>query len=422
MHTSTDLLNAIQLTAKYRRRQTLVNVRVEQEGYTHLPAFTICYPTLISMERMAQWFPPVPDKDYYDDRNKIQFSMHSPNIIPQRMGHQAFMDVKIGQMLSLSYNRHKTILLPAPYDTNCQTYDVTGVETAHKLRADCLSSCAYKMWSRCRNCTTHSLILWRLDSLPGEPNPHICKFGEHYFSDDGIVELSGPYYVVPGDHCFRRTSGQFDDYCQPLCPVDCVQNYYSVAVVDREPGRSAWFMSGTGRVYIGLTHNQLPDQVTQHVEEMTFIDLLANIGGILGLWVGWLAALIIISIEGPTFVDFLSFALPVSQIIGLKSLWHKVALFGCIHTAFIVGFFESLFVTGIYLYLALSPQIKGTSSGVGAGDIDVMSPAPPPYPGGNDTGAGNGGISVVTFPKPSYPYGYTTQPGANANVFLTVTK
>ncbi|CAG2174062.1 unnamed protein product [Oppiella nova] len=143
-----------------------------------------------------------------------------------------------------------------------------------------------------------------------------------------------------------------------------------------------------------------------------------------------LAALIIISIEGPTFVDFLSFALPVSQIIGLKSLWHKVALyailtllpfvvglsFGCIHTAFIVGFFESLFVTGIYLYLALSPQIKGTSSGVGAGDIDVMSPAPPPYPGGNDTGAGSGGISVVTFPKPSYPYGYTTQPGANANV------
>ncbi|CAG2174061.1 unnamed protein product [Oppiella nova] len=199
--------------------------------------------------------------------------MHSPNVIPQRMGHQAFMDIKLGQMLSLSYNRHKTILLPAPYDTNCQTYDVTGVETAHKLRADCLSSCAYNMWFRCRNCTTYSRILWRLDSLPGERNPNICKFGEHYFSDSGIVELPGPYY--------------FDDYCQRLCPVDCVQNYYSVAVVDREPGRSAWFMSGTGRVYIGLTHNQLPDQVTQHVEEMTFIDLLANIGGILGLWVGW---------------------------------------------------------------------------------------------------------------------------------------
>lgn len=32
--------------------------------------------------------------------------------------------------------------------------------------------------------------------------------------------------------------------------------------------------------------NQLPDQSTQHIEEMSFIDFFGTFGGLLGLWLG----------------------------------------------------------------------------------------------------------------------------------------
>ena len=56
------------LFIQYSKRQTVVNIKVEQNKYTSIPAITICYPAMVSMERTAQKYPPMkPLFDGYKD-------------------------------------------------------------------------------------------------------------------------------------------------------------------------------------------------------------------------------------------------------------------------------------------------------------------------------------------------------------------
>ncbi|CAG2106670.1 unnamed protein product [Medioppia subpectinata] len=98
------------------------------------------------------------------------------------------------------------------------------------------------------------------------------------------------------------------------------------------------------------------------------------------------ASVIIISIEGPTFVEFLAFAAPVSRFFDDKSPWTKVIVYAtltmlpfiiglsitCFSIAFIVGFLNSLAVTLIYIFL-----IRSASTGR-ANNVEAYGGGPPP--------------------------------------------
>ena len=45
------------LFIQYFKGQTVVNIRVERDKYNSIPAITICYPAMVSMERTAQKYP-----------------------------------------------------------------------------------------------------------------------------------------------------------------------------------------------------------------------------------------------------------------------------------------------------------------------------------------------------------------------------
>ena len=55
------------LMAQYLRAKTVTNVEVVVKGYGHLPALTICYPYLFSMERIAHYYP-----EYQSDFNQYK--------------------------------------------------------------------------------------------------------------------------------------------------------------------------------------------------------------------------------------------------------------------------------------------------------------------------------------------------------------
>ena len=46
-----------ELFFQYLKRQTVVNIRVEKNKYTSIPAITICYPGIVSMEKTTEKYP-----------------------------------------------------------------------------------------------------------------------------------------------------------------------------------------------------------------------------------------------------------------------------------------------------------------------------------------------------------------------------
>ncbi|CAG2103579.1 unnamed protein product [Medioppia subpectinata] len=225
----------------------------------------------------------------------INFAMHSPNVLPVYLNINYFFGVPIGREVDKAYERWKTVLQPPPYETACEDYDLDGQSSAYKLRSDCLNHCFYRYWTDhcgecnlttsydCRQCIPVSLRLWRVDSLPGAAGmPRVCEFAQQKFSppinpDDFTYNITASEQLVK---CHERLYYKHNARCEDQCASECVNRHYTLA--QRAFDRTDALYS---EVYI--VHNQLPDQETENMPEMTFIDFMANLGGLWGMWLGF---------------------------------------------------------------------------------------------------------------------------------------
>ena len=150
------------------------------------------------------------------------------------------------------------------------------------MRVDCINQClgerTKKNDDKCLQPFYYRLFLWRNDSAYSSYQD--LKLCEHYYMR--------PNPEIVNERVKTRTE------CEVICRPDCVNRYYKKAIKGYEQKElllnDEVSLNMTG---ISFFPNNLPDQITEHMEEMTFIDYSGNFGGLVGVWLGFSIATVI---------------------------------------------------------------------------------------------------------------------------------
>ena len=82
--------------------------------------------------------------------------------------------------------------------------------------------------------------------------------------------------------------------CEMKCRPDCVNRYYKKTIKGYEKKELLFnYKVPLNTTDILYFPNNLPDQITQHIEEMSFVDFSGTFGGLVGVWLGFSIATVI---------------------------------------------------------------------------------------------------------------------------------
>jgi len=250
----------------------------------------------ITIHQNNNWFP----KTIYF-KEFISFTIHSPNIMPHNLGYNNFREFTPGQWYDLYYNRHKTILLKPPFITNCMDYYMDGKQE-YKLRSDCINLCINNEFSnKCLHLNT------KYNELNNKSIDYIhttyMLWRKEIFIGNNLTKLFIRNETM--DTCFYENIDRIETECQLRCRPECVNHFYSYDIKtynDITKYSDKTYNYSEDETYFYITHNQMPDQITEHIPEMTFISFAANFGGLLGMWLG-LSALAIMTFVLNSYLD-----------------------------------------------------------------------------------------------------------------------
>jgi hypothetical protein len=196
-----------------------------------------------------------------------EFSMHSPNTLPQMESEDNYIRLRAGYSYSISYSRINTKLLPPYYSTNCRKYNVSNINE-EQSRSDCIDRCVLNaLREKCGKCIHNTGSLYRKEFIEMHTPEMLCDFVRSY-------EIS---------ECYYRSINEIKPECEFDCRPDCNNQFidFDIKNVDKITS-SPW----DKKVYVSITHSRLPDQVIEHLPEMTFVSFIANFGGLAGMWLG----------------------------------------------------------------------------------------------------------------------------------------
>ncbi|CAG2107824.1 unnamed protein product [Medioppia subpectinata] len=221
---------------------------------------------LLTITHSKYWFPP----NLYDQpsgKNKIHFSLHAANATPYDLRSENFIKLKMNHQYQVQFSTIKTVRLPAPYETRCREYDPDAVRQQERTRSDCRYKCFMNDILSRRLCcldrrdysdrTCKSCTLWS------------TNFIQYHF---GQGTRMCPHLLK--DSCALVADYRCDDVDR--CERDCQTCLYD----DKE-------------VFVELQHNPLLDQTVTHEPEMSPISFIANMGGLIGMWLGLSAYIVL---------------------------------------------------------------------------------------------------------------------------------
>ena len=238
----------------------------------------------------------------------LWFSMHNPNSFPQQLNVNNFLRLKAGKWYEMTYNRWKTILLEPPYKTECRHYNLDDIKY-FKLRSDCVTHCIQKeVHKKCSpemrikiidpknnnstECLYRSDVLWRRDAF-NKTYENLSKFCPK-FSKPETESSTEEDIKRRGDNkrCIDNNISHLNSECEKRCRLECLNRFYNYNVKTNIKHHD-WEKTWDRLASITIAHNQLPDQITEHIPEMTFVQFSGSFGGLFGIWLG-LSALAIL--------------------------------------------------------------------------------------------------------------------------------
>ena len=148
-----------------------------------------------------------------------------------------------------------------------------------KMRVDCVNQCFGEKLDKPNNCLFPfypRYILWRNDSAYSSyKDLKMCQIDY----DIWITKINDERLKDMGD-------------CEAKCRPDCINRYYNKYRFAHEKIDYNYVVP-LNTTELAYFPNNLPNQITQHIEGMTFVDFSGNFGGLVGVWLGFSIATII---------------------------------------------------------------------------------------------------------------------------------
>ena len=195
----------------------------------------------------------------HENLEHIFVAFHSPNTYPDISdGHFKFFTWKYSMILI--YSQLSTHLLPNGYEPFCNNYDLDYKHGNFNMRADCVAWCYQRRINEL--CKTNSFVpshfLFRKDKFNLLQNKKI----EHCFNGD------------------KEYKSRIKVACYQECQIDCSSTYYNL--------ESTWLreLNDTEQIELHIEHNNQPDIAIKYIPKITFLSLVCNFGGLLGMWLG----------------------------------------------------------------------------------------------------------------------------------------
>ena len=191
------------------------------------------------------WFP-------FDSTIGISIAIHSPNVIP---GRDSFVNLLgKGSLYNIFYSKLEDIRLNN-YD-NC--IDRGDIENDNDTRTYCLDKCF-------------------MDSLSSECFALFARNRQH----------SLRRYQLPSslNNCYNLTNYEDDVLqCYIKCKEDCYQAHYFVKVEIKQKPDGISTVNDAFRIV--LQSNSRPNKLIEHFAELTFLALICDFGGLIGMYLG----------------------------------------------------------------------------------------------------------------------------------------
>ena len=209
-----------------------------------------------------------PTSEYYS--GDLHISLHSPNNLPLYIREESFKSLVMNKINVISYSEAGMKLLPAPYDTNCMLYQTESSE--QNMRSDFIQKCADKklLENYPINCffTNDNFKLIRKDNLFDLSRYRLCDFAS--FNKSYNQELV-------------QAQIRFETICEEKFLKNCVHHYYHYSI---DVLRAHSWVKSENEFGLILQHSRFPDEIIEYKPLMSWIEVVSNFGGLLGIWLG----------------------------------------------------------------------------------------------------------------------------------------
>jgi hypothetical protein len=220
------------------------------------------------------------------NRHDFTLTVHSANDLPDFSQTDVDYHIQLNQTVRVQYSEIQTRLLPPKYITNCYIYSNENQENhGHRFvantRNDCLVTCMIAHFKRICN---YDCVDARLGHFVSGEYFRVNN-QEHLCQNIGYKQA-----------CLERNKVIVQLLCERQCPPKCVQRLFEVSMDDWEGST----MGKNNTFTVMIQHNRNADQLIIHYPEITFISFVSNLGGLIGMWLGFSAMFV-----GNYFIEFI---------------------------------------------------------------------------------------------------------------------